>query len=40
MTSLLSYELKIIVASYKKEDFDDEQDLLKKCGYIFDVINI
>jgi hypothetical protein len=35
MTSLLSYELKIIVASYKKEDFDDEQDLLKKMWLYF-----
>jgi hypothetical protein len=30
MTSLLTSELKIAVAGYKKEDFDDKQDLFEK----------
>jgi hypothetical protein len=35
MTSLLTYELQIVVASYRKEDFDDEQDLLQKMWLYF-----
>jgi hypothetical protein len=30
MTSLLTYGQNIVVAGYKTEDFDDEQDLFKK----------
>jgi hypothetical protein len=35
MTLLLIYELKIVVANYRKEDFDDEQDLLQNMWLYF-----